>query len=95
MPTENDTMEPLPDFDNFSDEELKQLIDRLMREENEVSYRRRVLHGRIDIFRAERAARLQRKVGEGRNPLEDVDVARLSQILAGKAVPPDPDESPA
>ena len=95
MSTEHQSMEPLPDFATLSDEELKQLIDRLMREENEVSYRRRVLHGRIDILRAERAARLQRKVGEGRSPLEDVDVARLSEILAGKAVPPSPDEPPA
>jgi hypothetical protein len=82
-------MEPLPDFATLSDEDLKELIDRLMAEENEVSYRRRVLHGRIDILRAERAARLQRKVGEGKSPLEDVDVARLSEILAGKAMPPD------
>ena len=96
MPTdEHSSVEPLPDFGTLSDVELKELIDRLMREENEVSYRRRVLHGRIDILRAERAARLQRKVGEGRSPLEDVDVARLSEILAGKAVPPDPDGPPA
>ena len=81
-------MEPLPDLGSLSDEELKQLIDDLMREENEVSYRRRILHGKIDILRAERAARLQRSVGEGRSPLEDVDVEKLTAILTGKAAPP-------
>lgn len=86
-------MEPLPDLASLSDAELKQLIDRYMHEENEVSYRRRILHGKIDILRAERAARLQQRVGEGGNPLDDVDMARLSEILAGKATPPDTESS--
>ena len=81
-------MEALPDLSTLSDEQLKALIDDLMREEADVSYRRRLLHGKIDILRAERAARLQRSIGEGRSPLEDVDVQRLSEILAGKAAPP-------
>ena len=81
-------MEALPDLSTLSDEQLKALIDELMREEADVSYRRRLLHGKIDILRAERAARLQRSIGEGRSPLEDVDVQRLSEILAGKAAPP-------
>ena len=88
-------MEPLPDLGSLSDEELKQLIDDLVREENEVSYRRRLLHGKIDILRAERAARLQRSVGEGRSPLEDIDVEKLTAILTGKATPPTPGEGPA
>jgi anti-sigma-K factor RsiG len=81
-------VEALPDLSTLSDEQLKALIDDLMREEADVSYRRRLLHGKIDILRAERAARLQRSIGEGRSPLEDVDVQRLSEILAGKAAPP-------
>ena len=81
-------MEALPDLSTLSDEQLKALIDDLMREEADVSYRRRLLHGKIDILRAERAARLQRSIGDGRSPLEDVDVQRLSEILAGKAAPP-------
>ncbi len=80
-------MEALPDLGSLSDAELKQLIDDLVREENEVSYRRRLLHGKIDILRAERAARLQKSVGEGRSPLEEVDVEKLSAILTGKAAP--------
>ena len=81
-------MEPLPDLTTLSDSDLKELIDDLQREEQEVSYQRRLLHGRIDILRAELVARLQRRVGAGESPLSEVDVDRLSEILAGKATPP-------
>ena len=63
-----------------------------MEEEQEVSYRRRILHGKIDILRAELAARLQKQVGGGRSPLEEVDVDRLTAILSQKAAPPVPAE---
>ena len=76
-------MEPFPDLGSVSDADLKQLIDDLTKEELEVSYRRRILHGRIDLLRAELQARLQ-KTG-GKSVLEDVDVDRLAAILAGKA----------
>ena len=79
-------MEPLPDLASTSDEELKRLIDEYTEEENEVSYRRRILHGKIDILRAELVARLQ-KTG-GRSVLDDVNVEALTEILAGKAGPP-------
>ena len=82
-------MEPLPDLGSLSDEELKQLIDELKEEELEVSYRRRLLHGKIDILRAERNARLKKT--EGRSILEEVDVDRLTEILASKAPPPNPE----
>jgi hypothetical protein len=80
-------MEPLlPDLATLSDTDLKALIDELTREEQDVSYRRRILHGKIDILRAELVARLQKT--QGRSVLEDVDVDALSEILAGKAAPP-------
>jgi RsiG-like len=79
-------MEPLPDLATLSDEDLKKLIDELTREEQEVSYRRRLLHGKIDILRAELVARL--KESEGRSVLDQVDVERLTQILTGKSAPP-------
>jgi hypothetical protein len=79
-------VEPLPDLGSVSDEELKALIDELKKEEKEVSYRRRLLHGRIDILRAELVARLQ-KTG-GKSVLDQVDVASLTEILAAKAAPP-------
>jgi hypothetical protein len=79
-------VEPLPDLASTSDEQLKRLIDEYTEEENEVSYRRRILHGKIDILRAELVARLQ-KTG-GRSVLDDVNVEALTDILAGKAAPP-------
>ena len=79
-------MEPLPDLASLSDPELKQLIDELTREEQEVSYRRRILHGKIDILRAELVVRLQKS--GGRSVLEHVDVDALTDILTGKATPP-------
>jgi hypothetical protein len=82
-------MEPLPDLAALSDEELKSLIDDLQREEQEVSYRRRLLHGKIDILRAELVSRLQRQEGAGEGPLSEVDVDKLAAILAGKAAPPE------
>jgi hypothetical protein len=81
-------LEPLPDLATLSDSDLKELIDDLQHEEQEVSYRRRLLHGKIDILRAELVARLQRQVGAGESPLSEVDVDRLTEILAGKATPP-------
>jgi hypothetical protein len=84
-------VEPLPDLNAVSDEELRDLIDRLVQEEHEVSYRRRILHGKIDILNAERQARLQRKV-EGESPLYQVDVDRLAEILSSRAAPPNPAE---
>ena len=79
-------MEPLPDLATLSDEDLKKLIDELTREESEVSYRRRILHGKIDILRAELVARL--KATGGKSVLETVDVESLTAILTGKAAPP-------
>ncbi len=79
-------MEALPDFATLSDDDLKKLIDQLTREEREVSYRRRLLHGRIDILRAELVARLQKSGGT--SVLEQVDVQSLTDILTGKSAPP-------
>ena len=79
-------MEPYPDLASMSDADLKAMIDKLTEEEQEVSYRRRLLHGRIDMLRTELVARLQKS--EGRSVLEEVDVDRLASILAGKAAPP-------
>jgi RsiG-like len=79
-------LEPLPDLGTLSDEDLKSLIDEYTKEELEVSYRRRILHGKIDILRAELVARLQKT--QGRSVLDQVDVESLTEILAGKASPP-------
>jgi hypothetical protein len=84
--TKGGTVEPLPDFGSLSDDELKRLIDNLEAEERDVSYRRRILHGKIDILRAELVARL--KSSGGKSVLDDVDVERLTEILTGKSAPP-------
>jgi anti-sigma-K factor RsiG len=81
-------MEPLPDLATLSDADLKTLIDDLQHQEQEVSYRRRLLHGKIDILRAELVSRLQKQEGAGEGPLSEVDVDKLAAILAGKASPP-------
>ena len=78
-----------PDLDKLSDEELKELIDRYQAEEREVSFRRRMLHGYIDLLRTALVARLQES--GGKSVLDQVDVDRLSEILASKAPPPDPE----
>ena len=79
-------MEPLPDLGSLSDENLKQLIDELTAKEREVSFERRILHGKIDILRAELVARLQRS--GGLSVLDHVDVDRLTEILTTKTTPP-------
>ena len=81
-------MEALPDLGTLSDQELRDLIRELVDEEQKVSYRRRILHGKIDILRAELVARLQKRVGAGESPLAEVDLDRLTHILAAKSAPP-------
>jgi hypothetical protein len=80
-------VEILPDLGALSDQELKQLKLDLEAKEHEVSYERRVLHGQIDILRAEIVARLQRT--GGKSVLDELDVDRLSEILSGKASLPE------
>jgi hypothetical protein len=82
-----------PDLGSLSDEELKNLIDKLTEEENEISYKRRVLHGKIDILRAELVNRLRQKREQGESLFTGDDVAQLTEILAGKG--PNPEDEPA
>ncbi|MEX1142340.1 MAG: hypothetical protein WD993_03675 [Thermoleophilaceae bacterium] len=76
-----------PDLGALSDQELKDLIESLTEEEQEVSYRRRILHGKIDILRAELVNRLRKKHEAGESAISGADVQQLSDILAGKAMP--------
>jgi RsiG-like len=79
-------VEPLPELGSLSDDQLKKLIEELEQQERAVSYERRLLHGKIDILRAELVARL--KESGGRSVLDQVDVERLTEILTGKSAPP-------
>ena len=75
-------MDPLPDFAALSDDQLKQLIGELQEQEREVSYQRRLLHGKIDILRAELVARLQ--TSGGKSVLDQVDVDRLTEPVGAR-----------
>jgi hypothetical protein len=81
-------LEPLPDLESLSDQQLRDLINQLMEEEHRVSYERRLLHGKIDILRAEYQARLKKNVEAGEGPLREIDVDRLAAILTSKSAPP-------
>lgn len=81
-------MELLPDLATLSDDELRDLIKKLEAEEDQVSYRRRILHGQIDILRSEVVSRRKQA---GAPALAEIDLDKLSEILAGKAMPPDHD----
>ena len=83
-------MEPLPDLSTLTDDHLREMIRGLEKEEDDISFRRRVLHGRIDILRAELVARLREQVSAGEAQLADVE--RLSEILTAKAVHTDEGE---
>ena len=86
-------MDTFPDLGALSDEELKDMIQELTEEEQDVSYRRRILHGKIDILRAELVNRLRKKHAEGESVISGADVQQLTDILAGKSIPEDPEAS--
>ena len=82
---ESTLMDTFPDLGSLGDQELKDLIQQLTQEEVEVSYRRRILHGKIDILRAELVNRLRKKHEGGEEVISGADVQRLTDILAGRA----------
>lgn len=63
-------------------DELRSLLDELYEEEQKVSYRRRVLHGKIDILRAELVRRLKEDREAGKGVVSGSDIERLIEILA-------------
>jgi hypothetical protein len=73
-----------PDLGSLTDQELKDLIDQLTAEELEISYKRRILHGKIDILRAELVNRLKKKHEGGEDVISGADVQQLTDILAGR-----------
>lgn len=58
------------------------MIHNLCSEEQELSFQRRILHGKIDILRAELVQRLSGKRDSGEALISDADVSRLSEILS-------------
>ncbi len=84
-------METFPDLGSLSNQELKDLIQQLTEEELEISYKRRILHGKIDILRAELVNRLRKKHEGGEEVITGADVDKLTDILSGR-VPAGADE---
>jgi hypothetical protein len=84
--------ETFPDVSSMGDRELKELIDQLADEEREISYRRRLLHGKIDILRAELVNRLKAKREAGDVLITGQDVQQLTDILLGKVPAPRDEE---
>ena len=66
-------MDTFPDLGSLTDQELKDLIKEMTDEEIEVSYKRRLLHGKIDILRAELVNRLRRKDESGELVISGAD----------------------
>ena len=79
VPPEHE-LEPLPDLASLSDDALRAMIRDLEREEDDISLRRRFLHGQIEILRATRYARLR----DG-----TLEVSDLARILTTRARPQD------
>jgi RsiG-like len=77
-------MDTFPDLGSLNDQELKELIKQLTEEEMEISYRRRILHGKIDILRAELVNRLRKSNESGELAITGADVQQLTDILAGR-----------
>jgi hypothetical protein len=73
-----------PDLGSLTDPELKDLIKQLTEEEMEISYKRRILHGKIDILRAELVNRLRKDNESGQLMITGDDVQQLTDILAGR-----------
>jgi hypothetical protein len=87
-------MDTFPDLGSLTDQELKDLIKEMTDEEIEVSYKRRILHGKIDILRAELVNRLRRKDESGELVISGADVQRLTDILTGNYPPADESGEP-
>jgi hypothetical protein len=75
------------DIDARTNDELREMLDELSAEEKQVSYRRRVLHGKIDILRAELVRRLKEQHDAGQNPISGDDIGRLVTILSNEYRP--------
>jgi RsiG-like len=73
-----------PDLGSLTDVELKDVIRQLTEEETEISYKRRILHGKIDILRAELVNRLRKKHDGGEALITGEDVQQLTDILANR-----------
>jgi hypothetical protein len=86
----------LVNIQSYSDDDLQTLSARLETEEREISKKRRLLHGQLDIIRAEMVRRLRDKHRQGRPLFDEADITRLSSILSSRGLVEDePVDPPA
>ncbi len=79
----------LVNIQSYSDDELKALSQALQEEELEISKQRRILHGKIDIIRAEMVRRLRDKHQAGESLFGAGEVDKLTAILSSRNLPED------
>ena len=72
----------LLDLESSSNDELREMLEELKDEEQRLSYKRRVLHGKIDILRAELVRRLADQRVAGEDVISGTDIERLIDILS-------------
>jgi hypothetical protein len=72
----------LVNVQSYSDQELRALLDKLQREELEISKTRRLIHASLDILQAEIVRRLRDKHKSGESLFSEGDVSRLTAILS-------------
>lgn len=82
-------MDSFPDLGSLSDRQLRDLIKELAQDESEISYKRRVVHGKIDIMRAELVNR-RRKESPG---ADDVGGSGASGVREPRRPKPQPGAS--
>jgi hypothetical protein len=88
------TVELLPDLATLSDDDLVSMIGSLEQEEDTISFRRRVLHGRIDILRQEHVERLRRQVESGALPDHEPEQLTRPLYEGSGEVPPEHELEP-
>ena len=79
------------DLGGLPSEDLRRRLSDSWDIEGELSYVRRLLHGKLDILRAELVNRLRARREAGDVLITGQDVQQLTDILAGK-VPTPPEE---
>jgi len=72
----------LTELSEKTDQELREILDKLDGEERRLSYERRMLHAKIDILKAELTARLKEKHRQGQSLITGRDLEKLTEILA-------------
>ncbi len=89
----DDTFDRLLNIRSYNDAALRDLLHRLLEEERELSMKRRLLHGEIDIVRAELVRRARDKHAAGQEMLPEGDLSALTAILGGQGpqtrIPPE------